>query len=218
MHDAIRRRGGGGLLLAAALGLSLAVGTAQAELVINEFLANPGRDWDGDGAVDSRFDEWVEVYNPGPDAVDLSAYWLRDGLDENPNLNLSGALAPGETAVFYGSDAVAWQAENGAGSAGLSLNNGGDTVVLLKTDPEDPARRIIVDAFLYPAHVGVVDRACGRLPDGQDWALFDGLNLYGGSLYPQGSGCDPSPGANNLCGGGTPSASGSWSELKANWR
>ena len=40
MHDAIRRRGGGGLLLAAALGLSLAVGTAQAELVINEFLAD----------------------------------------------------------------------------------------------------------------------------------------------------------------------------------
>ena len=216
MQDCSRRRGG--VLLLLLIGSGLAAGQACAELVINEFLANPGRDWDGDGVVDGKLDEWVEVYNPGPDTLDLTEYWLRDGLDENPNLNLFGMLAPGETAVFFGHHAVAWQAEHNAGSAGLSLNNGGDSVVLMKTDPDDPLNLLVVDSFTYTAHVGAVDRSCGRSPDGEQWHLFDGLNPYGGSLYPQGNGCDPSPGASNECGEGTSGEQGSWSAIKAIWK
>lgn len=217
MPEYLRKRGGSGLLLIIGFVSILSAAPGQAELLINEFLANPGRDWDGDGVVDSRLDEWVEVYNPGPGAVDLTAYWLRDGLNESPNLNLFGLLAAGETAVFYGFHAVAWQAEHGAGSTGLSLNNGGDTVVLMKTDPDDPLNLLAVDSFLYTTHVGAVDRACGRSPDGGEWALFDGLNPYSGSLFPQGSGCEPSPGARN-CGDSSPNLTATWSEIKAIWR
>jgi hypothetical protein len=218
MHDGFRSFGSRSWLPATILSLVVAASPAVAEVVINEFLANPGRDWDGDGVVDARLDEWVEVYNPGPGTVDLTAYWLRDGLDEHPNLNLFGLLGPDQTAVFFGFHAVAWQAEHGAGSAGLSLNNGGDTVVLMKTDPDDPLNLLIIDTFQYTSHVGVVDRACGRLPDGGEWYLFDGLNPYAGTLFPQGTGCEPSPGTNNVCGEGTASALGSWSEVKSNWQ
>jgi hypothetical protein len=220
MHDGFRPVGRGMALLAAVLFLLLLTGprAAQAELVLNEFLANPGQDWDGDGEVDSKLDEWVEVYNAGSETLDLTLYWIRDALNEEPNLNLFGTLAPGETAVFYGSHAVAWQIEHGLPTPGLSLNNGGDTVVLMKTDPDDPINLLTIDSFQYTAHVGAVDRSCGRLPDGGEWALFDGLNPYNGSLFPEGTGCDPSPGENHLCDEGTPISAARWAEVKHLWQ
>ncbi|MDY0108955.1 MAG: lamin tail domain-containing protein [Candidatus Krumholzibacteria bacterium] len=218
MRRGFWRIGLGVTMLGVIGGLALGVSPARSELVINEFLANPGRDWDGDGVLDSRDDEWVEVYNPGPDTVNLTVYWLRDGLNEDPNLNLFGELGPQQTAVFYGSHAAAWQQEHGGGAAGLSLNNGGDTVVLMKTDPADPLALLMVDSFQYTAHVGALDRACGRLPDGDDWTLFDGLNPYAGGLFPQGNGCEPTPGENNVCGGNTALESRRWSEVKTHWQ
>jgi hypothetical protein len=159
----------------------------------------------------------VEVYNPGPGDVHLTEYWLRDGLGDAVHLNLFGVLAPGEVAVFYGYHAVAWQLENGAGSSGLSLNNGGDTVQLLRTDPADPDNLLLVDEKVYVAHEGADDRACGRAPDGGAWALFDSLNPYEGELEPQGTGCEPTPGLNNDCDE-TPTEAVPWSEVKARWR
>jgi hypothetical protein len=193
----------------------LAAGGVRAELVINELLADPATDWNGDGEVDTKLDEWVEVFNPGPDAVMLTAYWLRDGLGETPHLNLFGSLAPGEAAVFYGHHAVAWQAENDAGSSGLSLNNGGDTVELLRTNDLDPDQLDVVDSHVYEAHTTPDDRASGRLPDGGEWSLFDGLNPYDGDLEPQGTGCEPTPGAINDCPGGTAAEDRSWTRMKA---
>jgi hypothetical protein len=207
MHDGFCR-------LMIAMLLMLGVVPASAQLVINELLADPARDWNGDGEVDATLDEWVEVYNPGPDPVILTRYWLRDGLGDTPHLNLFGVLAAGEVAVFYGHHAVAWQLENGAGSSGLSLNNGGDTVELLRTNDDDPDVLDVVDTYLYVAHTAEDDRSCARLPDGGYWTLFDGLNPYQGSLEPQGTGCEPTPGALNLCAGGTPAESRNWSTIK----
>ena len=42
-------------------------------------MADPARDWDGDGALSSRDDEWVEIINLGKAAVDLAGYRLSDG-------------------------------------------------------------------------------------------------------------------------------------------
>ena len=187
----------------------------HAELMLNEFLADPASDWNGDSEIDATLDEWVEVHNPGPDPVSLTAYWLRDGLGDTPHLNLFGTLQPGETAVFYGHHAVAWQQENGGGSSGLSLNNGGDTIVLLRTNDDDPDQLDVVDSLTYPSHVGEDDRAAGRLLDGDAWLLFDGLNPYAGELEPLGTGCEPTPGAANACDGGTPVTTYSWSTVKA---
>jgi len=186
----------------------------HAELVINELLADPASDWDGDGEVDAKLDEWVEVYNPGPDPVHLTRYWLRDGLGEAPHLNLFGVLEAGEVAVFFGYHAVAWQIENGQASTGLSLNNGGDTVELLRTNDDDPDQLDVVDTHLYVAHTAEDDRSSARLPDGGHWTLFDGLNPYHGNLEPQGTGCTPTPGAPNSCAGGTPAEARNWSTIK----
>ncbi len=191
--------------------------TAQAEVQIAEILADPASDWNGDEEVNFKTDEWIEVLNTGPDEVDLSAYWLRDGLGEALHLNLFGTLVAGEVAVFYGSDAVAWQEANDAGSSGFSLNNGGDDVVLLVSSagPED---LIIIDTYTYQEHETPDDRCSGRLPESGEWALFDGLNPYAGELEPLGTGCEPTPGVANDCDPGMATTATSWSGLKITYQ
>ncbi len=218
MHLGFWRTLLGVLLLTTSVSLFLAATPARAQLVLNEFLADPATDWDGDGEVDTKLDEWVEVYNAGDADVHLTEYWLRDGLGDAAHLNLFGVLPPGQTAVFYGYHAVAWQQENGGGSSGLSLNNSGDTVQLLHTDPGNPDDLLVVDEKVYGAHEGADDRAAGRLPDGGDWSLFDGLNLYDGDETPAGNGCEPTPGAANVCDNGTPVDGSSWSAVRGRWR
>ncbi len=200
----------------AALGLAvllmLGASAAPAEVLVNEVLANPASDWNGDGAVDIKLDEWVEVVNTGPGAVDLAGYFLRDGTGDTPHVGLIGELAPGAVVVVHGSDAVVWQEAHDAGNSGLSLNNGGDTVQLVMTDPNDPAAYVVVDSRTYLPHEGEPDRASG-LHEGA-WTLFDALDPYGGSLVPVGTGCAPTPGLVNVCEA-TPVVGATWSTLKA---
>ena len=44
----------------------------QAQIIINEFMADPARVWEGDVEHSSRDDEWVEVINVGNADVDLA--------------------------------------------------------------------------------------------------------------------------------------------------
>jgi hypothetical protein len=200
------------------LTLWVAAAPAGAQVVLNEILADPATDWDGDGAVDAKLDEWIEVYNPGDTSVYLTEYWVRDGLGDTPHLNLFGRLDPGQTAVFYGHHALAWQQENDAGTSGLSLNNSGDTVQLLRADPADPVNLLLVDEKVYGAHEGADDRTAGRLPDGGEWSLFDGLNPYAGDEQPGGNGCEPTPGAINACADETPVDAATWTGVRRRWR
>ena len=198
----------------------LAVGSrSHAQVVINEILGDPARDWDGDGTLDTRDDEWVEVINRGDAAVDLADYWLQDEAASTPRLQLDGSLAPGAVAVFFGSDALAWQAANGLGSGGLSLNNSGDTVVLLRTVADsDPLATEPVDTIVYPDHAADDDRSCGWDTAGGTWVLFDALAPYGGGLEPVGTGCPPTPGEVNLCHGEVAAEAISFGSAKARYR
>lgn len=204
------------LCLLGALGLNR---PACGQVLINEILADPASDWDGDGALDTRSDEWVEVVNAGTTAVDLSAYWLRDEASAGPRMQLAGTLAAGATAVFYGSDATAWQEATGISGSALSLNNGGDTVVLMRTVPgSEPLAVEAVDTVTYPAHAVVDDRSCGWDTNQDVWVLYDGLNPYTGSLEPGGTGCPPTPGETNLCNGQVPNHTVSFGALKVRYR
>ena len=167
---------------------------------INEVLADPASDWNGDGSVDFKNDEWVEIMNNSTEPINLSNYYLRDDLGDEPHLRLSGVLDPGETAVFFGSDAVAWQAEMGMTTSGLSLNNGGDLVRLERSyeGPDGPAMELMF-VISYGDHEAEDDRSCGFNSTLSDWILFDNLNPYGGDREPVGTGCLPSPGSVNLC-------------------
>ena len=190
-----------------------------AEVLINELMADPARDWDGDGAYSYRGDEWVEVLNAGSETVDLTGYWLRDGTGEEAHLNLFGMLAPGEVAVFTGSQAVAWQVERGLTVEGMSLNNTGDTVELLRTIPDTEGPQLeVVDQAIYLDHEAEDDRSSGKDPLGQGWCLYDGLNPYGGSQEPPGTGCDPTWGLPNDCQALPAEAAISFGDLKATYR
>jgi hypothetical protein len=148
-----------------------------AQVRLNEILADPGTDWNGDGAVDSKLDEWIEIVNVGTSQVDLSIYRISDlSAATDFRFALSGTIGPGEVKVYFGSDVVAWQAANGVGQLGLSLNNAGDTVYLYEVNGSDIATN---DTRAYTTAEVLDDRSTGRLPHGTGaWVIFDALNPY----------------------------------------
>lgn len=190
----------------------------HSQIVINELMADPATDWNSDGQYDYRTDEWIEVLNTGDQAVDLTAYWLRDSTGDQPHLNLFGVLEAHCVAVFYGSNAVAWQQENGVSVTGFSLNNSGDSVYLLRTLPgTDGPQLALEDTVTYLSHEAEDDRSSGLDPAGETWVLYDGLNAYGGDAQPQGTGCGPTPGTINVCDA-LPVHTQSFGAVKATYR
>ena len=170
---------------------------SYAALSINEIMGDPATDWDGDGDYEYRYDEWVELYNTGPDAIDLGDFGLSDDADLWTYGFAPGEiLGVGEAIVIFGSESIAWQVANGYSQYGFKLSNDGDTVILWQFAEGDT---IPVDTYTYLNHEADDDRSTGRNPDGiGDWELFDGLNNYGGSTPPHGNNLLPTPGYSNL--------------------
>jgi hypothetical protein len=190
-----------------------AAGQSGGGLRLNEILAGPARDWDGDGLYDSKSDEWVEVQNAGTSAVLLDEYRIADA-DRTVRFALSGTLGPGEVRLVTGSAAVAWQRSQGVSTAGLSLNNSGDTVFLLHVAGTDTTT---ADSHAYGSIEGASDRSVGRLgSQSEEWILFDSLNRYTGGGTPQGTGCAPTPGGVNGCATGVSSTT--WGAIKRLYR
>lgn len=187
---------------------------SAAQIRLNEILADPASDWDGDGATGSKEDEWVEVANIGGSTVDLSGFRISDlSAGTDFRFALSGTLAPGEVAVFYGSTVVAWQKANGVSAFGLSLNNSGDTVYLYSVDGGDTT---VVDSYAYTTNEVQDNRSVGRQPFGTgSWVLFDGLNPYTGTDLTS-TGCMPSPGGTPDCA--TPTKEMSWGSVKSQYQ
>ncbi len=198
------------------LGLSLLAWTApraHAGLVINEFVAGPARDWDGNGTISTRDDEWIEVYNDRVTTLDLTGFYLTDG-DTLPRYGFAGSLAPHGRIIVFGSNSVDWERATGHPVFGLSLGNTGDRVMLWHAVGTDTT---LVDQYAYVAHEASSDRAVGRATDGGEWKLLDGLNPYTGTTAPLGTGCVPTPGAPNNCAP-TPTLRASWGRLKSLYR
>ena len=124
------------LLFFGALSSLAPAGAAQVKL--NEMIADPNSDWDGDGVVNSKLDEWVEIINTSSNTVDLGVYRITDlSAGKAFRFALSGTIAPGQTRVIFGAEVVAWQNANSVSAFGFSLNNGGDTGYLYRrgSDP-----------------------------------------------------------------------------------
>ncbi|MEO8082760.1 MAG: lamin tail domain-containing protein [Ardenticatenales bacterium] len=120
-----------------------------AEVTLNEVLAAPhGVDWDGDGTANGD-DEWVEVFNAGPADLDLRG-WLLDDVADGGS---SAYRIPDAAVVPARGHRVFFKKETG-----LSLNNGGDSVRLLRADGA------VADAVEIGA--SGADIAWGREPDG----------------------------------------------------
>jgi len=201
------------LVLVSALLSGFAVRHARAQLLLNEILADPASDWDGDATVGSRADEWVEVINAGTSSIDLSAYRLGDlSGGYSWRYGFGGTLQPGAVVIVYGSTALVWESANGFPAVGLSLNNTGDTVLLYKIEGTDT---LVADTYGYLAHESLDDRATGRMRRNvSEWRVFDGLNPYTGTKPPLGTGCSPSPGLVNNCEPRVPVEESTWGAIK----
>ena len=123
-------------------------------VVINEVLMRPHHDWEGAGGVTTD-DEFIELYNRGPGAVNLEGWTLDDYVVGG---SASYALPPrrleaGEFLVLFRT------------KTRLALNDGGDQVRLSDPDgrPVDKVR------YLGPSAANL---SYGRLPDGDDVLVY----------------------------------------------
>ncbi|MFV9675864.1 MAG: lamin tail domain-containing protein, partial [Anaerolineales bacterium] len=128
------------------------------KIVINEVLIRPHYDWEGTGGIDTK-DEFIELLNLGPYAVNLRGWWLDDIADAGSNpYELPGVtLRPGEFVAFFRS------------RTRIALNDSGDTVRLLSPNEH------VIDKISYK-RVRAYNLSYGRLPDGS------GHQYYG--LWP----------------------------------
>ena len=128
-------------------------------------------------------------------------------LDVSPLLNLPaffGQLdeAPPER---FATDPVADRVPMGVSQVIRALATGLHVRAEARQEIEhlDAASRAVLD-----------DRALGRFPNhGEEWILFDGLNLYHGNQIPGSTGCLPTPGMFNHCDA-APTEETSWSSVK----
>lgn len=129
-------------------------------VVINEYLMTPGR----------NRSEWVELFNPSPEAVDLGAY----SLDDRPDGGGSPQLI----------------------AAGTSLPPGGRLVIelpgdFLADDRDDSVRLLssdgtVVDSHLYMMSGTQVDRVIRRMGDGGSWCATFSPAATPGETNPAG--------------------------------
>ncbi|MDP6771709.1 MAG: lamin tail domain-containing protein, partial [Anaerolineales bacterium] len=105
------------------------------DFVINEILADPDGstgDANGDGAVSTTNDEFVEIINNSGITVDISNWVIADGYGDRHTIASGTSLLDQEALVVFGGGTPT--NINGhvftASTGSLSLNNGGDDVTL----------------------------------------------------------------------------------------
>jgi hypothetical protein len=123
-------------------------------VVINEVLIRPHYDWEGAGGVTTA-DEFIELYNRGPGAVNLRGWILDDYVfgGSSPYELPSITLEPGEYAAFFRS------------RTHIALNDDGDSIRLSAPDGS------LVDKIRY-LRVKAYNLSYGRLPDGDDVLVY----------------------------------------------
>jgi hypothetical protein len=117
-------------------------------VVINEVLIRPHYDWNRSGEADLG-DEFIELYNLGPGAVNLSGWFLDDvcGGGAQPYPLPAWTIRPGERFAFFRSQSR------------ISLNDSGDIVHLFAPGG------YLVDQIQF-IRVRAYNLSYGRLPDG----------------------------------------------------
>jgi len=136
------------------LSMFLAVNLAGANVLINEMLANPAKDWNGNGAVSGMDDEFIELYNSANQSANISGYVLKDTVYRS---------TPGEYVLPEGSVICPGGFLNiFVSQSGVFQGNDGDAIKLY--DPQGN----LVDEKEYS--VAIADVSFARIPDGGKWS------------------------------------------------
>ena len=114
------------------------------DVVLNEIYANPPGSNESNG-------EWVEIYNKGDWAWDANGWRLKDASDHI--LVIDSTKTGGSTVV----PPHGWLVINRNGDPNFSLNNGAETVYLIRPDG-------VADTFSYTTTTE--DKSWARRPDG----------------------------------------------------
>ncbi|MCL5438412.1 MAG: lamin tail domain-containing protein [Patescibacteria group bacterium] len=125
--------------------------TTFANLFINEFSS--------DTAGTATDPDWVELYNSGPDSIELSLYRLRDSTTTN-KIDLEGVI---NSQTFVSFD---WSNK---------LNKSGDIIKLLVISNEsDPVDQVAYGDLGNNVSAPLKGQSAGRETDGRDnWVIFD---------------------------------------------
>jgi hypothetical protein len=156
------------LLAALTLSLSAAEGSTaaadQAQLRINEFMAS-NRFTLADPDEPGEYPDWIEIYNPGPNAVSLDDLFLSDD-PERPNrfaITDGLTLAPGEFLIFYADN----DPRQGPYHLNFALSRVGGFISLFSGATDS-----VIDSRSYGPQT--TDVSEGRQVDGgSEWVAFD---------------------------------------------
>ena len=156
-------------------------------LVINEILADPGNDNDsnGDGEFDGAGDEFVELYNSGSDAIDVSGYTVAEGSGVFFSFPAGTTIEPANFFTIFGGGVIdkpdCTNAMVSNDRSFIGLNNAGDVIIVRDTE----GRRVA--GMSYGSEGG----------DGQSLALSPDGNLEGG--YQRHGSIRKNPVTNSAC-------------------
>jgi len=145
--------------------LAGSVNAAETTLVINELMASNNttiQDQQG------QYDDWIEIYNYGADAIDIGGMYLTDNLSDTTKWRIP-ANNPADTTIPAGGFLLIW-ADNDTTDAGLhanfKLSAGGEEIGLFESDGVTQ-----IDSVTFGEQAG--DISYGRLPDAGDyWQAF----------------------------------------------
>jgi len=172
--------------------------TLEFHLVVNEILADPAQDSNGDGEFNDREDEFVEIVNPpGGSTVDLSGWSLSDVVEIRHIFPAGTLLLPGCGIVVFGGGTPVGEFGHclvqTASTGMLALFDGGDIVYVKDINS-------VVVASLAFVQSQDLDQSLTRFPDitgpeplikhsdapGSGGALFSPGTLVDGTIF---SGC-----------------------------
>ena len=145
------------------------------DLRINEFMAaNESTIADPQG----EYDDWIEIYNSGAEAVDIGGMYITDDLND-PDKYQIPSTQPDSTTVAPGEYLLLWadkDSEDGVLHLEIKLSASGEQIGLFSYDGETP-----VDTVTFGQQD--TDISFGRYPDGNEYWVFMTI---------------PTPGASNI--------------------
>jgi len=138
---------------------------AETTLVINELMASNSTTIQD---PQNQYDDWIEIYNYGADAVDMGGMYLTDNLSDTTKWRIP-ANNPALTTIPAGGFLLIW-ADNDTTDAGLHANfklgADGEEIGLFESDGVTQ-----IDSVTFGEQTG--DISFGRLPDAADyWQAF----------------------------------------------